>query len=385
MKKLFVLLLSLVLVFSLIGCGKTNESGSDAAKEETPAAEETPATEEEASDDGEEAEEPAKEDQDTAVAEDDLFVLRAFTPTTFMEFTIADEMGFFRDGGIQIQYVGSLPTGMTDLQLIEQGEIDVSYSGHPSVVAQARLSGIKVKMIAPGMVDDEKNPHVTYLVKNDSELQTLDDIAGHKVGIGGTGVCTDGYLSYYLNSKGLDASSVEYVKLPQGGAPEQAVVQGLIDVTDSHTPYATLALATGEVRVLGKTWDIFGSPAAGLGARSLPEWIIDEHPDVAQGFVDAMYRARLWSNANPEESANLMAAVLGLKEGEVLPLIQDENKNIEPSYIDLWFELAESEAVGLWETGQITPEEIYTNDFVPKDAPASDADLHWDGEVHNTY
>ncbi|MDR3277498.1 MAG: ABC transporter substrate-binding protein [Oscillospiraceae bacterium] len=374
-KRLIAAALAIIMVFALYACQKS--AGETPATATPPAATTPPASDTTTPEDGAPAADPEP------IPEAELFELRAFTPTTFMEFTIADEMGFFRDAGIKIKYVGSQPTGITDLQLIEQGEIDVSYSGHPSVVAQSRLAGLKIKMIAPGMVDGPDNPHVTYLVKKDSPLQTLDDIVGKKVGYAGPGVCTDGYLKYYLNSKGLDSESVEFVTLPQGGQPELSVVEGLIDVTTSHTPYATLALETGDVRVLGKTWDIFASPAAGLGARSLPEWIIDEHPDVAQGFVDAMYRARLWCNANPAESADLMAAVLGLAPGSVLPLLQDENKNVVPEYIDLWIELAES--VALWDAGAVDPADIYTNAFVPKDAPASDADLHWDGLVHNVY
>jgi hypothetical protein len=40
-------------------------------------------------------------------------------------------------------------------------------------------------------------------------------------------------------------------------------------------------------------------------------------------------------------------------------------KNIEPSYIEKWFEIAEE--LGQWQHGEIQPEEIYTNRFVPKD------------------
>lgn len=316
--------------------------------------------------------------------EDGLHVLRAFKPKTFMEFTLADELGFFRDAGIKIKYVGAQPSGMTDLQLIEQGAIDVSYSGHPAVVAQARLSGLKVKMIAPGMVDDPDNPHVTYLVsKSNTTINSLKDIGGAKIGIASHTVCTDGYLKYYAQKNGIDPNSLDFQVMPTGGQPEQAVLQGFIDVTDSHTPYAGIAEATGQYRRIGTTWDIFGTPGAGLGARTLPEWIIENHPDVAQGFVDAMYRSRLWSNANPTEASKLMSAVLGLAEGEVETLVQDPNKNVTPSYLDLWFEIAEQ--VGLWKPGDIEPSDVYTNDFVPADPPASDDNLHWDGRLHNTY
>jgi ABC-type nitrate/sulfonate/bicarbonate transport system substrate-binding protein len=153
-----------------------------------------------------------------------------------MEFTIADEMGFFRDAGIKIKYVGAKPTGITDYQMMEQGEIDVSYSGHPSGVAQARAAGLHVTMIVPGMVDSPDNPHVNYLVRNDSDIQSIEDILGKKVGMTGTGICTDGYLQYHLDFKGLDSSKVEFVTLPGSGVQEQSLVQGLIDVTTSHTP-----------------------------------------------------------------------------------------------------------------------------------------------------
>jgi ABC-type nitrate/sulfonate/bicarbonate transport system substrate-binding protein len=131
------------------------------------------------------------------------------------------------------------------------------------------------------------------------------------------------------------------------------------------------------------SWDVFHSPGAGLGARAIHDSIIEEHPDVAQGFVDAMYRGRIWSNRNPVEAQNLMAAVLGLEEGSVLALIQDENKNIDPEYIKLWMDLGEK--VGVLRPGEVTAEEIYTNAFVPKDIPESDNTLHWDGLVHNDY
>jgi hypothetical protein len=40
---------------------------------------------------------------------------------------------------------------------------------------------------------------------------------------------------------------------------------------------------------------------------------------------------------------------------------------------------------GLWNEGDITKDEIYTNEFVPKDAPESDKDLHWDGVPNRVF
>ncbi|MDR1641977.1 MAG: ABC transporter substrate-binding protein [Clostridiales bacterium] len=357
-------LLIALLLFSISGCASKEPAAATAASQ-APAAQ-APAAEPEA----------AKE----------LFTLRVVDPPyDYLEFVTAWELGFFEDAGINIEFIGELSQGITNYQAIEQGIIDASYSGHPSNVAQARAAGLKVTMIAPGMLDTPESPHVTYLVQNDSKLQTLADLhGGVKVGIGGIGSCTSGYVEYVALQNGYPKDDVEFITFSTGGGTmEQALLQGDIDVTTSHTPYAEITLKTGEVRAIGNTYDIFNSGAGGLGARVLADRIIEEHPEVAQGFVDAMYRSRLWTNDHFEEAGDLVAAVLGLNKGDVLAIYQDTNKNVDPSYLDIWFDLAVQ--TGILEEGVITKEEIFTNKFVPKDAPASDKELHWDGVANRVF
>jgi ABC-type nitrate/sulfonate/bicarbonate transport system substrate-binding protein len=365
-KTVLSLLLALTLVFALAAC-----SGKGAGSASTP----TP-------DSGASA--GGTPDAGASGGSKEPFTLRVVDPPVdYLEFVTAWELGFFEDEGINIEFVGSLESGLTDYQAIEQGIIDASYSGHPSGVAQARAAGLSVKIVAPGMIDTPDSPHVTYLVKKDSSLQTLDDIQGAKVGIGGIGSCTSGYVQYLLTQQGHDKDDVEFITFTESGTMEQAVIQGDIDVTTSHTPYAEITLKTGEVRSLGTTYDIFGNGAGGLGARVLADRIIDEHPEVAQGFVNAMYRARLWTNDHFEEAGDLVAAVLGLEKGDVLAIYQDDHKNIAPEYLDIWFEMAI--ATGILDEGAVAKEDIYTNSFVPADVPAADKDLHWDGEPNRVF
>jgi ABC-type nitrate/sulfonate/bicarbonate transport system substrate-binding protein len=304
----------------------------------------------------------------------ELFKLRCVTQTTFSETIIADRLGFFADEGIELEYVGSLGQGVSQYQAVEQGYIDVFTQGHPSAVAQARLAGLRITQVAPGFIDDPDNPHIMYLVREDSPLKTLDDIPGHKVAMGGTfSPCTNGYLMYYLSSKGLDPDSIEFVVMAQPGSAEQALVLGKIDITTSHTPYGGVALAGGGVRVLATTWDIFHSPGAGLAARGFSDAFIEAHPDIVQGFVNATYRARVFMHENPAYSRIVGAEYLGLDPSEVSSNSFDQHKNITPEYVEEWFVIAEQ--IGLWNKGDILPEDVYTNRFVPRDVPASDAEI----------
>jgi ABC-type nitrate/sulfonate/bicarbonate transport system substrate-binding protein len=308
------------------------------------------------------------------VSENGLFKLRVVTQTTAAsETAIADRMGFFRDEGIEIVYVGTLGQGITQFQAIAQGDIDVYTQGHFTPLAQARLAGLKIVAVAPGMVDDPDNGHVTYLVREDSRLKTLDDLPGAKVGIGSQALCVSGYLQIYLEDRGLDFSKVELITMAQPGQPEQAVLQGLIDVTTSHSPHGGLALAAGGVRVIGKSWDIFQSPAAGLAIRGFSEEFVEKHPDIVQGWVNAMYRARVFNKTNPDQARLALADYFDFAPEDISANVFDQNKNFDPEWVQLWFDM--SERLGYWNKGDVLPEDCYTNKFVPRDVPASDLDL----------
>lgn len=346
-KRIPVVLLAIMLVITLLaGCGQSTETDSQGTGSDSTAAD---------------------------ASGEELFTLRAVTQTTFSETIIADRLGFFEDEGIRIEYIGTLGQGITQYQALEQGDIDVFTQGHLTDVAQARLAGLSPVAVAPGFVDDPDNPHVTYLVREDSGIDSIEDFAGKKVAIFAPGVCTDGFIRKYFREKGLDAESIEFISLPQAGQMEQALVNGQIDVTTSHTPFAGVALAGGGVKVAGKSYDVVGTPAGGLAVRGFSEKFIEEHPDIVQGFVNATYRARIFMEANPEYSKIVGAEYLGLEPDQVSSNSYCQEKNILPEWGELWFKL--SEDLGYWKPGDITPEEVYTNKFVPDDPPTSDAEI----------
>lgn len=328
-KKLKILSLALVVLlsFSVIGCSKSSE------KTKTKSAK-------------------------------GLFTLRVITQTTFNELNVADELGFFKKEGIKIKYIGTLGKGVTEFQLLGQGEIDAFTGSHPPSVAQARLAGVKAKIVAPGMVDDPKFPHVTYLVKDGSNIKTLKDIVGKKVSISSTAPCNDGYLLYYLIKKKVSGKP-EFITLSTAGQQEQSLNQGLIDVTTSHPPYAGKAEAAGGVHPIGTSWDILHSPGAGLSCRGFTDDFIKKHPKVVEGFVNAMYKARVWINKNPTQAKEIVAKYLNLKPEDLSMFKYDEEKNINAKYIKEWYTIAET--IGLWKKGDISESDIYTNKFVPKD------------------
>jgi ABC-type nitrate/sulfonate/bicarbonate transport system substrate-binding protein len=305
------------------------------------------------------------------------FPLRIINTTGFNELCVADGLGFFKDAGIKLVYIGALSSGVSEFQLLAQGEIDAFTTSHPPSIAQARIAGIKVRATVPGMIDDAEYNHVRYLVQNGSDIQSLSDLKGKQVGVGSLSACSDGYVKYYLKKNGLNPDDTEFVVISGSGMIEQALSQGLVDVITSHPPQAGKLLATGTVRQVGSSWETLHSPGAGLSTRGFSEQFIAEHPDVVQGFGDAMYRARLWINSHMEEAKTINAAFLNLDANDLSAFYYDPNKNIDPSYIDQWFEI--SEEIELWAHGDLAPADVFNNDYVPKEVPESDKTLVWDG------
>jgi ABC-type nitrate/sulfonate/bicarbonate transport system substrate-binding protein len=314
----------------------------------------------------------AQESTNIASAPQENFVIRAVTQTTFSETIVAYELGFFEDEGIEINFIGALGSGISQFQGIELGEIDLFTQGHLTSVGQARLAGIDVKAVTPGFIDDPDNPHVTYLVRQDSDLQTLDDLPGHTV-VATASVCTDGFIKRYCNENGLDWRQIEFISLSgKAGIAESSVLEGLVDVTTSHTPWGGIGQTKLGLRKLGTSWDIFHSPSAGLAVRGFSDQFIEKYPDVVQGFSNAEYRARVFIENYPELSNFIGGRYLKMDPDEISSNSYDQNKNIRDDWAAEWITMSEEE--GYWEKGEINPEDIYTNAFVPEDAPESDYD-----------
>jgi ABC-type nitrate/sulfonate/bicarbonate transport system substrate-binding protein len=298
----------------------------------------------------------------------ELFIIRYPRPFVFESNIVAEALGFFKEEGLKIEYVTTVE-GLSSFQMLAQGLIDVA-GPHPNSVAQARLAGIKVLAVVPDMVDNPKYPHVRYIAREDGPIKSLEDIVDKKVAIRAYAACYEGYLQTYLDDKGVKGD-VAWVVLPAGGQAEQALSQGLVDLTTSHPPFATLAFKAGGNKEIATSWDIFKKPAAGLAVYVFHEDFLAKHPDKARAFAKAMYKTRKWINRHVDESIYLVAKELKLDPESVNVELDGrwytETPSILKEDIELWFDI--SEKLGYWKHGDIRPEDIFTNEFDPTEEP----------------
>jgi len=330
--------LAFVVMFAAVGCSNVVEKGAESG----PARNQSSARE--------------KGDRNQ------LFKLRIPTQTSATEFVVADKLGYYKEEGIEIEYIGILKAG-EDIAAALSGSNDV-FTGHPNSVARAMLGGAKIKFVATGMVDDPENFHMGYFVRKDGPIQSPQDFLKKKVkvAVSGFNSCTDLLVLEWLSQNGIPKEQVEFTIMPDE-RQEQALYQGLVDLAVLHPPWILKAESNPKLKILFTSWDVVKNPALGTSIRGFSEKFIKKHPDVVTGFIRASRKARLWINANQAEAIKIFAEEMDLDPSKVSLFHFDDNDYVQESYIQAWLDLMVKH--GQLREGQIKASDIYTNDYNP--------------------
>ena len=289
-------------------------------------------------------------------------VIRVATPTDVVQtidYYVGDELGFFAQEGIKIEFVGVVPAPQL-VAAVVAGKIDVG-GAHVGRTIAGISAGAKIKAVSAHLETRPDNPHMVYVTKADSPIKTAQDLIGKKIGISNQGGCHE-YTPYaYLEKHGITdpKSKVQFTLLPQTSM-EQALRQGDIDVAGFHRNPDQIGTA-GEFRVLFSDYDVWGDIGGGAPAY-FSEKFIKEKPDVVRRFVTAMAKIHNWANANPQKAADITAKRANVAQGTVRPVYYAPDAIIKEETVTMWIDL-------LQRFGEIKdyirPDQIYTNEFNP--------------------
>ncbi|MCX7923554.1 MAG: ABC transporter substrate-binding protein [Clostridia bacterium] len=292
----------------------------------------------------------------------ELFTIRIPTQTSFNEFYIADELGYFKEEGIQTKYIGVLKAG-EDIAAALSGSSDL-FTGHPNTVVKAVLGGAKIKIVSPGMVDDSKFVHMNYFVKEGGSIKSAKDFLNKKVKVAVSGLnsCTDLIVLEWLSQNNIPKEQVEFVIMPDK-EQEQALKQGLVDLAVLHPPWIKKAQLDGGLVSLFTSYDVVKGPEGGSSIRGFSEKFINKHPEQVKGFVRAIIKAHKWINQNQQEAIKIIARKMEIDPEKVSCFVYDSNEYVQESYINRWLDLMIKH--GQLEKGRIKAQDIYTNEYNP--------------------
>ncbi|HWR09131.1 ABC transporter substrate-binding protein [Sporomusa sp.] len=274
-------------------------------------------------------------------------------------YMVADELGYFAEEGIKLEYVGVVPSPQLVASVVA-GKIDVG-AAHINRTIAGISAGAKIKAVVAGTETTKEIPHMVYVTLDNSPVKSARDMVGKKVGIPTIGGCNE-YTPYaYLKKNGIESpkGKIEVIVMPEANL-EQALRQGDIDVAGFHKN-PNFLVARGGIKVLFTDYDVFGTIGGGTPFY-FSEKFIKEKPDVVKRFVKAIAKANDWADANQQQAIDITVKRANvdpklLRTGYFAPkgIIQPETATM---WIDLLKEFGEIK-------NDVKPEQIFTNEFNP--------------------
>lgn len=216
---------------------------------------------------------------------------------------VAQEQNLFAREGIKVRplsfsssndMVNALIAGQADVlpavSLIPIVHLEIQHPGHARVFSHSRMS--------------HANALDRVIVKQDSPIRELKDLAGKKIGVF-PGTAAARMFTTFLRKHAVESQTVTFVQLPPP-AQLSSLESGAVDALFSYEPVTTTALVTGRYRAL------FGSVYADLldpcpiGVSVLARDFEKRHPALAQKTARVLLEAVSFAASHPAEARALL-------------------------------------------------------------------------------
>ncbi len=299
--------------------------------------------------------------------QNDLITLRTTgnIGSSALPIDIAEEKGFFKEQGINLESTGATQVGTESVQALLAGSIDIAGSAwQPWINAINR--GAKLKVVVAGQGQNVKEPGILWIVLKNSSIKSAKDLIGKKIAVNGLGAEADYVTRAYLRQNGLSIDQVQLIVVPWP-QHEQVLKSGQVDVVAANTPFSDRLLEGGDTRVLFSDYDVRGETA--LYVYGVREDFIEQNPDAVKRFVAAVAKAYDWSAENPEEAKRVVAEIYKKQGGNPelakywSPRMTWDHGFIQDKDVQWWLDIFAKD--GIIKEGKLKPSDIYTNEFNP--------------------
>lgn len=289
-------------------------------------------------------------------------VIRVATPSSITSpsiYYVGDELGFFAEQGIKLEYAGVVPAPQL-VAAVVAGKLDVG-GAHINRTIAGISAGAKIKVVAANTETSQAIPHMVGVVTKASPIKSAQDMVGKKIGIPTIGGCNE-YTPYaYMKKQGIadPKGKVEIIVMPEVQL-DQALRQGEIDLAMLHKT-SDFIKEQGEFTVLFSDFDVWGT-IGGATPAYFSEKFIKEKPDVVRRFVTAVAKTNNWANANPDKAIEITANRAKVDPKTIKPGYYAKDAVILEETVTVWIDLLTD--FNEIKAG-IKPEQIYTNEFNP--------------------
>jgi NitT/TauT family transport system substrate-binding protein len=250
----------------------------------------------------------------------------------YLPTVLAKQLGEYEKAGLDVELV-DLKGGSDALKAVLGGSADVvsGYFDHCVNLAAKKqeLQSFVVYDRYPGLV-------LVVAPSHNSEIKSIKDLAGKKIGVSAPGSSTDFFLKYLLKKNGVDASSVAVIGVGLGATAVAAMEQGQIDAAVMLDPSVTVLQGShpdlrilSDTRTQKDTLDVFGGEYPGGALYSTTAWVASHEKEV-QALTNAMMNTLAWIHSHSAE--DIMAKMPPEMVGKNKELYLAALKNTIPMY-----------------------------------------------------
>jgi NitT/TauT family transport system substrate-binding protein len=245
---------------------------------------------------------------------------------------LAEQLGEYKKAGLEIELV-NFKGGSQALTAVIGGSADVvsGYYDHCVNLAakNQNLQAFIVYDRYPGLVLGVSPRHVT-------EINSVKDLAGKKVGVSAPGSSTDFFLKYLLAKNGVATDAAAVIGIGLDATAVAAMEQGTVDAAVMLDPTPTLLNAKfpplkvlSDTRTQDDTLSVFGGEYPGGALYSRGDWIAKHEKETA-GLATAILATLKWIHSHTPEDimAKMPADLVGPDKALYLAAL----KNTIPMY-----------------------------------------------------
>ena len=233
----------------------------------------------------------------------------------YLPTVLARQLGEYDKAGLAVELV-DLKGGSDALRAVLGGSADVvsGYFDHCVNLAAKKqeLQSFVVYDRYPGLVLVVSPSHT-------SEIKSIKDLAGKKIGVSAPGSSTDFFLKYLLKRNGVDPASASVIGVGLGATAVAAMEQGQIDAAIMLDPSVTVLQGShpdlrilSDTRTQKDTLDVFGGEYPGGALYSTTAWVASHEKEV-QALTNAIVNTLGWIHAHSPEDimAKMPAEIVG--------------------------------------------------------------------------
>lgn len=226
---------------------------------------------------------------------------------------VAREEGFLEKHGIHAEK-HCFSGGSAGITALMAGGIDAMTATYEHV-QKLRAQGQDVRAVA-GLFD---RTGYWLMVREDSPLQSLQDLKGKRIGITAAGSLSDMTLRYFLLQNGIDpVRDVTIIAAGSGATMLAAIEHGRVDAGMVNQP--SKAEVEGRMRVL---FDPNTQEYAGIVMVMRGDYI-EQNREVVQRFVAAIYEARQAIEADPSLAHSALVKTFPESDPAILKAVVDD-------------------------------------------------------------